>query len=89
MKNYAHFSKQYWDLFSDDEKTACIEWVAETLKNHIYMTAIDKSEEALIQLAGMTLGQHDLIEINFEINFVINDLLVVVGGMRRKNENQT
>lgn len=78
--------KHYWDSFNRFEKYAVQLMMAEVVKDHIYMTARDKVREALQGLEGMGLEMHDKIYVQFKIGFVMNDLLAVVGAIRRRRE---
>jgi hypothetical protein len=74
----------YWDSFTRFEKYACQLMMTEVLKNHTYITAKDKVREALQGLEGRGLKMHDHIWVSFKVGFVMNDLLAVVGGFRRR-----
>jgi hypothetical protein len=58
--------------------------MTEAIKNHVHMTGKDKVREALQGLEGLGLEMHDKIYVKFEVGFVMNDLLAVVGGIRRR-----
>ena len=76
--------KHYWDDFNRFEKYACQLMMAEVIKNHTYMTAKIKVREAVQGLEGLGLEMHDKVYVQFKIGFVMNDLLAVVGGIRRR-----
>jgi hypothetical protein len=78
----------YWDGFSGLEKSACFIGIAEVLKSHIYMMAEEKARQALVQLEGMKLGMHSKIAIRFEVDFLMNDLLAIVGLVRRMADGE-
>ena len=73
----------YWDDFSKREQYACYRLVAEMIKGHTYMTGEDKAREALQGLRGKGIGMHEKIQLKFTVKFVMNDLLALVGTMRR------
>ena len=78
----------YWDSFSDLEKSACFIGIAEVLKSHMYMMAEEKTRQGLVQLEGMKLGMHSKISIRFEVAFVMNDILAIVGLVRRMADGE-
>jgi hypothetical protein len=41
-----------------------------------------------VQLEGMKLGMHSKIAIRFEVDFLMNDLLAIVGLVRRMADGE-
>jgi len=66
-----------------EEKEAIITELAERMKDIIYMNAREKAEEALDQILKDDLHPNDTIDITYNIRFVFNDILQILGRIRR------
>lgn len=66
-----------------EEKNAIITELAERMKDIIYMNAREKAEEALDQILEDSLSPNDIIDIDYNIRFVFNDILQILGRIRR------
>lgn len=78
-----------WNLsyLSQDEYNEVAKELGERIKNSIYMLADIKAREALIQLQDLdSVTGEDQIHINFDMVFVWQDIVEIVGGFRRKKE---
>lgn len=77
-----------WADFSKVEQYACYRVIAEAIKSHVYMVGEDKAREALQHLSGMPMMMHDKFFIQFRVGFVMNDLLAIVGSVRRRKKGE-
>ena len=71
-----------------EEKNAIITELAERMKDIVYMNAREKAEEALNDILEDIPSPNDIIEIDYNIRFVFNDILQILGRIRRKKQEE-
>jgi hypothetical protein len=69
---------------SSQEREIVINELAERMKDIVFMTSKEKIVAVLEQMEGMTFGNDDDITVQYEINFVIGDIIQMVGRERRE-----
>jgi predicted house-cleaning NTP pyrophosphatase (Maf/HAM1 superfamily) len=70
--------------FSSEESEAIKNKLAERIKDYVFMVAQEKASEVINRMSKQELIGEDTIEINFQMDFLMNDLLQIVGGFRRE-----
>ena len=75
---------------SDEEREAIIKELAERMKNIVYTTAEDKARAILSSIEKSISHDTGAEEVNiiYTVTFIINDLLEIIGGLRRKKEKK-
>jgi len=66
------------------EREAIIKELAERMKDIIYINAEKRAEETLNEILSMNLKPNDPITIDYNIQFIFNDILQILGRIRRK-----
>jgi hypothetical protein len=71
------------------ERELVVRELAERLKDVVYMAADEKIEVALDHLGNLKsrIGAEDNIEVRYSINFVIGDIIQIIGNHRRERES--
>ncbi|RLG36789.1 MAG: hypothetical protein DRN91_07105 [Candidatus Alkanophagales archaeon] len=72
-----------------EERNVIITELAERMKDIVYMNAREKAEEALNDIVKEDLHPNDVIDISYNFRFIFNDVLQILGRVRRQNEKQT
>ena len=70
---------------TEEEKNAVIKELAERMKDAVYMNAEKKAEKAINKILKLKeLSPDEPIEIKYKFTFIINDVLQILGRVRRK-----
>ena len=70
---------------TDEEFNELVVILAERMKNIIYIKAETRSREILTELRDYTeLDSNSSLKVQFDIHFLINDALEIIGSIRRK-----
>jgi len=72
-----------------EERNAIITELAERMKDIIYMNAREKAEEALDDILKADPHPNDTVEINYKFQFIFNDILQMLGRIRRQKSETT
>jgi len=75
-------------VLTEDEKKALIKELAERMKDIVYMNAESRAQATINSLLEVELEPSDPIKINYKFNFVFNDILQILGRIRRKKEEE-
>jgi hypothetical protein len=68
---------------TDKEYSKLVDFLVERLHNMAYMKTREKVKEAL-NISGY-IEQHQTLDITWTISFLWNDVIEIIGGLRRKN----
>jgi len=72
---------------TEEEKQAITTELAERMKDVIYMNAKEKAEETLNNILQSDLSPVDIIKVTYQIQILFNDILQMLGRIRREKEN--
>jgi len=76
--------KYKFDDFNKEEVSLIKQEITRRIKNLIFMAAENQTSEIINKMVGMSFNGEDTIDIKFSTVFVFNDILEIVGGLRRK-----
>jgi len=71
-----------------EEKNAIITELAERMKDIVYMNAREQAEKVLNEILRGNPSPDDVIDIEYKIQLVFNDILQILGRIRRKKQEE-
>lgn len=76
---------------TDEEFEALVPIIAERMKNVVFMNAKQRAREAIeaIKLEWESAESEDSFRIEYKMKLKINDLLEIVGGIRRNAQKSS
>ena len=75
-----------WGDLSKREQYATVRKVSEIVKNYVFMTIEKQVRTSLYSLSNTEVDGDDTIEFKLTYSIVWNDVLCIVGGMRRRHD---
>lgn len=71
-----------WQTLSVQERQVVVDEMAERVKDFVFMDAKEKVREIIDEQNWVCDGEDSLV-VHFEVEFVVNDLVQIIGRMRR------
>ena len=76
--------KFYLTDYTPEEYHVIVKALAERMKNIVFMSAERRALEVLDSLKDDTLDPDGRLTIDYKINFLWNDVIEILGGLKRK-----
>jgi len=70
-------------VLTEEEKNAVVKELAERMKDLVYMNAEEKAEEVIDKILKENPHPHTKFRINYTFEFMLNDIIQIVGRIRR------
>jgi len=69
--------------FSTKEVEEIKKEIAKRIKDYVFMVSKEKASEVIDKISKLSFIGEDVIEVNFQIDFLMNDILQIIGRLRR------